>query len=221
MYLAIMPRMKWIPAFVVAATIATNGCSFCGPEQHAITTSANSLTMGGDIATRQVQYVTYHLTQPPADPDAFEFLFNTLEGSTNGEGVAFTIKGTDATTQEVVWLVLALPVTLHQGDQYSVGATFSIDVTSPSQPGFWGAHNLAQSNQADVAFVVSTYSFPPPAFTPNFTAVSSTGTIRVVNRTEGLVQLDLNLSFTDAAGHVRTLTGDAQANNEKTAALCN
>jgi hypothetical protein len=221
MYLAIRPLMKWLPAFVVAATIANSGCNYCGPEQHAITTSANTLMLGGDIAARQIQYVTYRLTQPPASPDVFQFLFNTLEGSTNGEGVAFTLKGTDATTQEVVWLVLALPVTLRQGDEYSVGATFSIDVASPAQPGFWGAHDLAQSNKADVAFVVSTYSFPPPVFTPNFTAVSSTGTIRVVNRTQGHLQLELNLSFTDANGSVRTVTGDAQANTEKFAALCN
>ncbi len=204
-----------------AATIASTGCNYCGPEQHAITTSANTLMMGGDIATRQIQYMTYRLTEPPATHDQFQFLFNTLEGSTNGEGVAFTLKGADAITQEVVWLVLALPVSLRQGDEYSVGATFSIDVNSPAQPGFWGAHDLAQSNMADVAFVVSTYTFPPPVFTPNFTAVSTTGTIRVVNRTKGYVQLDLNLSLTDANGNVRTVTGDGQANAESFAALCN
>jgi hypothetical protein len=50
--------------------------------------------------------------------------------------------------------------------------------------------------------------------------VSSTGTIRVVNRTPGNVQLDLDLSFTDANGNVRTLTGPAEANAESFAALC-
>ena len=213
--------MKCLSALVIAATIATTGCDYCGPEQHAITTSANTLMLGGGIATRQIQYVTYRLTEPPATHDQFQFLFNTLEGSTNGEGVAFTLKGTEAITQEVVWLVLALPVSLRQGDEYPVGATFSIDVNSPAQPGFWGAHDLAESNKADVAFVVSTYTFPPPVFTPNFTAVSTTGTIRVVNRTKGYVQLDLNLSFTDANGNVRTVTGDGQANALSFAALCN
>jgi hypothetical protein len=213
--------MKWLSAFVLAATIATTGCDYCGPEQHAITTSANTLMMGGDIATRQIQYVTYRLTEPPASHDAFEFVFNTLEGSTNGEGVALTLNGTDATTQEVVTIVLALPVTLREGDQYAVGSTFSVEVGSTAETRLWGAHDLAQSNQADVAFVVATYSFPPPVYTPNFRAVSSTGTIRVVNRTQGHVQLDLNLSFTDANGNVRTVAGDGQANTEKSEALCN
>jgi hypothetical protein len=213
--------MKWLPVFVVAATIASSGCSYCGPEQHAITTSANTLTLGGDIGARQIQYVIYRLTQPPATPDVFEFIFNTLEGSTNGEGVALTLSGTDAITQEVVTIVLALPVTLREGDEYAVGSTFSVEVGSIAETKLWGAHDLAQSNKADVAFVVSTYSFPPPVHTPNFRAVTSTGTIRVVNRTRGHVQLELNLSFTDANGSVRTVTGDAQANTEKRAALCN
>ena len=177
--------------------------------------------MGGGVSTRQIQYVTFRLTEPPASHDAFEFVFSTLEGSTSGEGVALTFTGTDALTQEVVTIVLALPVALREGDQYPVGSTFSVEVGSAAETRLWGAHDLAQSNQADVAFVVSTYSFPPPVHTPNFRAVSSTGTIRVMNRTEGHVQLDLNLSFTDANGSVRTVTGDAEANTVKSAALCN
>jgi hypothetical protein len=221
MYLAILPRMKWLSTLVVAATIGSTGCDYCGPEQHAITTSANTLMLGGDIGTRQIQFVTYRLTEPPASHDVFQFVFNTLEGSTSGEGVALTLTGTDAITQEHVTIVLALPVSLRQGDEYPVGGTFGIDVNSPAQPGFWGAHDLAQANGADVAFVVSTYSFPPPVYTPNFSAASSSGTIRVVNRTRGHVELDLNLSFADANGNVRTVTGDGQANTEKSAALCN
>jgi hypothetical protein len=123
--------MKWLRAFVVAATIATTGCDWCGPEQHAITTSANSLILGGGVSTRQIQYATYRLTEPPATHDAFEFVFNKLEGSTNGEGVALTFAGTDALTQESVTIVLALPVALREGDQYAVGSTFSVEVGAP------------------------------------------------------------------------------------------
>ncbi|HUR00070.1 MAG TPA: hypothetical protein VM166_11495 [Gemmatimonadaceae bacterium] len=221
MYLALLEYMKWLTAFVFAATIATTGCNYCGPEQHAVTTSSSGLSMGGSVPARTVQYVSYRLTEPPAAHDDFQFVFNTLEGSTSGDGVAFTLSGTDAITQENVILVLALPVALRQGDVYSVGSTFSVDVTSPARDGSWGAHDLAQSNKADVAFVVATYSFPPPVYTPNFRAVSSTGTIRVMNRTQGHVDLDLDLHFTDANGAVRTITGPAQANADKRAALCN
>ena len=213
--------MKWLTALVVAAAALTTGCNVCGPEQHAITTGANTLMLGGGITTRQIQYVTYRLTEPPATHDQFQFVFNALEGSTSGEGVAIKFTGTDAITQEVVTLILALPVALRQGDVYDVGSTFSVEVGSAAETRDWGAHDLAQSNRADVAFVVSTYSFPPPVHTPNFRAVTSTGTIRVVNRTQGHVELDLNLSFTDANGNVRTVTGDARANTEKSPALCN
>jgi hypothetical protein len=211
--------MKWLSAFVAVATLTTSGCSFCGPEQHAIVTSANALTMGGDVETRPIQYVNRRLTEPPASHDVFQFLFNTLRGSTDGEGVVFTLFGTDALTQEVVTIVLALPVTLREGDVYDIGSTFSVDPGSTSEAGFWGAHDLAQSTKADVAFVVSKYDFPP-VYTPHFRAVASSGTIRVLNRTPGYVQLDLNLSFTDASGSVRTLTGDGQANALSFAAEC-
>jgi hypothetical protein len=77
--------MKWLPAIVVAATIANTACNACGPEQHAITTSANTLMLGGDIAARQIQFVNRRLTEPPASHEVFQFLFNTLEGSTNGQ----------------------------------------------------------------------------------------------------------------------------------------
>jgi hypothetical protein len=211
--------MRLSPALVLAATIGITGCNLCGPEQHAITTSAN-LTMGGDIATRQIQYATYRLTEPPASRDVFQFVFNTLEGARNGEGVALTLSGTDAVTQEIVTLVLALPVALRQGDEYSIGSTFSVEVGSITESKLWGAHDLAESNKADVAFVVATYSFPPPVYTANFRAVTSTGTIRVTDRTGGHVQLALNLSFTDANGAVRTVTGDGRADTEKFAATC-
>jgi hypothetical protein len=213
--------MKWFPTFLVVTALATTGCDYCGPEQHAISTSGSNLTLGGEIPTRDIQYVMRHLTEPPATHDQFQFLFNTLEGSTNGEGVAFTLSGTDAVTQEVVTIVLALPVTLREGDEYAVGGTFSVEVGSSAETGMWGAHDLVESGKADVAFVIATYSFPPPVHTPTFRAVTSTGTIRVASRSRGQVQLILNLSFTDAAGHVRTVTGNAQANTEKSAALCN
>lgn len=211
-----------MPAFVLAATIAMNGCNVCGPEQHAITTtSPSNLTLGGDFGTRQVQFVNTRLTEPPATHDAFQFVFNTLEGSTNGEGVTLTWSGTDAVTQEIVTIVLALPVALRDGDNYAVGATFSVEVGSASETRLWGAHDLAESDKADVAFVVSTYSFPPPVHTPNFRAVTSTGTIHVVGRGRGHVLLALNLTFTDASGKVRTVAGDAQADTDKFPALCN
>jgi len=212
----------WISAFVLATTVAASGCNGCGPEQHAITTtSPNNFILGLPAVSRQVQFVNRRLTEPPATHEDFQFIFNTLEGSTNGEGVAITWSGTDAGTQEVVTLVLALPVVLRDGDDYAIGSTFSVDPGTPAEEGFWGAHDLQDPNKADVAFVISTYSFPPPVFTPNFRAVTTTGTVHVIGRSRGHVQLAVDLSFTDANGNTRTLTGNAQADNEKFAALCN
>jgi hypothetical protein len=226
MHLALSQCMQitrlWISAFVFATTIATAGCNICGPEQHAITTSApNNLTLGGDFGTRQIQYVNIRLTEPPATHDQFQFVYDALEGSTHGEGAAISFGGTDAETQEVVTLVLALPVALRQGDNYAIGSTFSVEVGSNAESKLWGAHDLQDPSKADVAFVVAKYTFPPALYTPTFRAVTSSGTVKVVGRTDGHVQLALNLTFTDANGVVRTVTGNAQADNESRAALCN
>lgn len=211
-----------LPVFVIAVTFATSGCDACGPEQHAITTTApNNLTLGGDFGTRPVQYVNRRLTEPPATHEAFQFLFNTLDGLATGEGVAFSLSGTDAVTQEVVTVVLALPVALREGDDYAVGGTFSVELNDPGEAGFWGPHDLQQPGEADVAFVIATYSLPPPAYTTNFRAVTSSGTIHVTGRTPGHLQVQLDLSFTDANGNVRTLAGEGRADDERFAALCN
>jgi hypothetical protein len=211
-----------LAAFVLAAALGASGCNACGPEQHAITTTApNNLTLGGDFGTRQVQFVNRRLTEPPATHDDFQFLFNTLEGVTSGEGVAFTLSGTDAVTQEVVTLVLALPVALREGDDYAVGGTFNVELADPGETGFWGAHDLTQPGKADVAFAIATYTFPPVAYTTNFRAATSSGTIEVTDRSPGQLQVHVNLSFTDASGDVRSLTGDGRADNERFAALCN
>jgi hypothetical protein len=215
-----MKITRWlIPVFAVTTGSATNGCSLCGPEQHAITTSANTLTLGGEFGTRQIQFVNLRLTEPPASGDQMDFVFNTLEGSTSGEGVALTFSGTDAITQEIVTFTVALPVALQEGTDYTVGSTFNIEVGS-TDPAMWGAHDLQQSNKADAAFVIATYSFPPPVYTPTFRAVQSSGTVHVADRSNGHVQLQLSLSFNDATGKTRTVTGNAEANTEKSAATC-
>ena len=207
------------PALALVTGVSSSGCNLCGPEQHAITTSANTLTMGGEFGTHQIQFVNLHLTEPPATSNQMDFVFSTLEGSTNGEGVALTFSGTDAVTQEVVTFTLALPVALQEGADYPVAATFDINVGT-TDAAMWGSHDLQQSNKADVAFVVATYTFPPPLYTPTFRAVQSSGTVHVTDRSNGHVQVQLNLSFTDANGKTRTLTGNAEANAEKSDATC-
>ena len=71
-----------------------------------------------------------------------------------------------------------------------------------------------QATKADVGFTTAVYDFPPPTFTPNFRAATTTGTVRVVSRTDGRVELALNLTFTDAAGRTRSVTGVVAANTE-------
>lgn len=80
-----LPTHAMVISFRGRGNDREHGCNYCGPEQHAITTSANALMLGGGVTTRQIEYVTYRLSEPPASHHAFQFVFNTLEGSTNGE----------------------------------------------------------------------------------------------------------------------------------------
>jgi len=206
-------------ALGLAMTVAVSAC--CGAEEeHAVTVSApDSLTVAVDGATRRVEAIT-RLDESQVDPSTFEFVFNTIEGSRSGEGIALTLSGTGPTQNELVILVLALPVSLSRGDEYQVGETFTVEPSVSSDPLLWGPHDLQQSSQAGAAFTMATYSFPPAQYSVTFRAVTSSGTVRVTQRQRGWVELSLNLVFTDAGGKTTAVTGRAQANSERFTPAC-
>lgn len=206
----------------LAATTAISGCNYCGAdEQHAVNfgTGIDGLTVVRDGATRRIE-VSGRASSPPIQQSAFDFVFNTIEGSRTGEGIALTFGGPDPVTDETVALTLALPVSLRNGDQYPVGTTFTIDVTLDGDPRGLGPHDLQQPNQAEAAFTIAKYTFPPPTFTVNFRAVTSTGTVRVTDRDDGRLELTLNLSFVDANGKTALVTGTTQVSTEKVTPPC-
>jgi hypothetical protein len=210
----------WLPVVGLAATLAMSGCLCGADEQRAVTVSSpDSLTVVGDGATRRIEVVT-RLTEPEVSRSTFDFVFNTVERSAGGEGIALSLSGTDPASNELVVLVLALPVSLQRGEAYPVGATFAVEPGVSSDPRLWGPHDLRQPAQAEVAFTVAAYSFPPPQYTVRFRAVTSTGTIRVTQRQRGWVELSLDLSLADATGRARTVTGRVQANSERYTPPC-
>lgn len=213
-----MHTAQWLAGFALATAIATTGC--CGSEQRAVTVSApDSLTVTRNGSTRKVEIVT-RLDETQGSASSFEFVYNTIEGSRSGEGIALTLSGVDPVSDEVVLLVLALPVSLRDGDEYPVGATFPVDAGVPSDPRFWGPHDLEQPGQAETAFTIASYTFPPGVYDATYRAATSTGTIRVTDRENGWVRMTLNLAFTDASGVVTTVSGPVQVNSEEYSAPC-
>src|SRR5215211_6219421 len=207
------PAKWWLTGFALATTVLTSGCLCNFPEEHAVTFSAGGegLTLVVDGVPRRIPVET-RLTSNQLSSSAFDVVVNTLEGSRDGEGVALSFSGFDSITNEFVSFTLALPVSLQQGDEYPVDATFTVDLGVPD-PRMWGSHDLQTSNHADVAFAVATYTFPP-AYSVNFRAVSSSGTIRITERERGRVALSLNLSFADATDRTNSVTGVVRANLE-------
>ncbi|MFL5555535.1 MAG: hypothetical protein ACJ78D_07040 [Gemmatimonadaceae bacterium] len=210
-----MKTTRLLTVLGFATTLAINGC--CGnKEQHAVTisTGTDALTVTRDGVARKVASVV-RATTPPTSPPTFEFVYNTLQGNTIGDGIALSVSGDDPVTGELVTLSLALPMSLQLGEQYTVGATYTVEPGVPNAPGVFGAYDLNQPNQAESAFSVSTYTFPPGVYNTSFSAVASSGTIQVVERERGRLGLSLNLTFTDAGGKTVTVTGRVQAVTER------
>ena len=210
---------RWTTAAALAAIFAMGACCNA-PEERAVTFSApDSLTITRDGVARKFEVVT-RLTQHEVDAATFEYVFDAIEGDVGGDGVALTLSGSDLATNEVLILVLALPASLRRGDEYPIGATFEIEAGEVRDPRAWGAHDLRQSDQAEVAFTMARYTFPPPAYTPTFRAASASGTIRITDRQRGWVMMTVNLNLVDAGGRTTTVTGRAQASLDRFTPSC-
>lgn len=215
-----MNPTKCFAAFTIATTFAITGC--CGAdEQHAvtITTGVDSLTVTRDGVARKISSVT-RATVPPTSPPTFEFVFNTLEGNTIGDGIALSAGGDDPLSEEFVSLSLALPMSLRLGDEYTVGATYAVEPGLDNAPGVFGAYDLQQPNQAETSFAFVSYTFPPGVYNATYRAVTSSGTIRVVERERGRMAVSVNLTFVDAAGKTATVTGRVLAITERFTPPC-
>ena len=211
---------RLLTTLALPIALAITAC--CGAEeQHAINFSngPDLLTVTRNGVTRKIGMPT-RATAPPISPPNFQFVFNTLEGSTIGDGIALSTGGNDPVTDELIIVALALPMSLRVGDVYTVGATYSVQPGVENDPGVFGAYDLQQPNQAEASFTVATYTFPPGEYNANFRAVSTTGTVRVTERERGRVALSLNLTFTDAAGNTATVTGVMTASNERYTPPC-
>ena len=212
-----MKRRIFFPIWGLAAAIFISAC--CGPEQRAVTVSAPDLFTVNIGSNTLITYSNRQLTSPPIASSKLDFIFNTLEGTPTAEGIVLSFSGSDAApTKQTILLSLALPVSLKVGDVYTIGRTFTNDPGAAGEAAAYGPYDLAQSNQAEVAFTESTYEFPD--FTVNYRATNTTGTIRVTSHNRGNLELMLDLNFTDANGNPATLTGRALAVNNRFRASC-
>lgn len=210
----------WLTTLGLATSLVLSGCVCGADETHAVTVSApDSLVVTAAGTVRKIEVVT-RLTEADVSPSSFGFVYNTIEGFAGGEGIALTLSGFDAATNEVVLLVLALPVSLRRGEEYQVGSTFTVDAGFGTDPRAWGPHDLQQPDRAETAFTTAAYVFPPGRYDTTFRAATSTGTVRVMNRRNGWIEMSLTLSFTDASGRTSTVTGRVQATSESYTPPC-
>jgi hypothetical protein len=205
---------------MLAPALGVSACICGGDDQLSVSTFApDPITVTRDGATRKIETIG-QLSSPPLDGSRFQFVYSTLEGASSGEGLALTFSGRDPVTDDVVILTVAVPVALRSGTEYRIGETFTIEPTIDGDPRAIGPYDLQRTDQAGAAFSVSTYVFPPGQFNVGFRAVASSGSIFVVQRETGGVQLALNLTFTDANGKTALVTGRVQARTQRTSRPC-
>ena len=215
-----MRRSRWFPAVMLLPTLAISACACGADDQLAVSTFApDPVTVTRDGATRKIETIG-QLTSPPLDGSRFQFLYSTLEGASSGSGLALTFSGRDPVTDDVVILTIAIPVALRSGTEYRVGETFTIEPTIDGDPRAIGPYALQRADQAAAAFSISTYVFPPGQFNVGFRAATSSGSILVVQREQGGVQLALNLTFTDANGKTAVVSGRVQARTQRYSRPC-
>jgi hypothetical protein len=213
---------KGLAALALVASTALSACNICGnPEQRVLNLSSglDSVTVVRAGRTFRVGSVV-RVFEPQASSPSFDVVFNTLEGATNGEAIVLNVTGRDPATDEVVILAVAVPVSLRQGEEYTVGSAFSVDASIDGDPRTFGAYDLQQPTRAEAAFTIAKYTFPPPLFTTNYRGATASGTVRVSKRERGLLELVVNLNFVDAAGNTAKVTGGLRASTERYTAPC-
>lgn len=214
--------MRITTSFIAALSFAVSACNFCGAdEERAVTISSpDSLAITLDAQTRWHQFVT-RVADAQINASDFDAVFDALEreGSSN-RAVVVTLSGAGATPADLITIVLALPADMERGDRYTIGSVFTAQPGLSTDPGMWGTRTLISGNTAEIGFTKSTYTFPPATHTINFRALTATGTIDVVSRSNGHVELDLAIQLKDAEGKNASLSGRVQGSTERYTPPC-
>ena len=117
-------------------------------------------------------------------------------------------------------IALALPEDMTRGDVYTVNGTFTAEPRFSTDPAFFATRDLQGANNAQIAFTRWRYTFPPPVHTVTYRASAATGTIRVTQRSDDYVEVELNLQVTDPTNGPATITGRVQAQTERHTPPC-
>ena len=225
MPLAIQPRMKNRLFVLMAAAIVgvlPAACNFCdAEEERAISiSSVDSLTLTFGTQSTRMQFGS-RVGNRELPPASFEPVFDAIEDpdSPPARSIVLTFDAIESASNQLT-IAIAVPEDLTRGDVYTVSGTFIAEPRLSTDPALFGTRDLQGANNAQIAFTRWRYTFPPPVNTVTYRASTATGTIRVTQRSNDYVELEVNLQVTDPVNGPASITGRVQAQTERHTPAC-
>jgi hypothetical protein len=145
------------------------------------------------------------------DSRGFDPTFDAVDdGAAIGKALEIHMSGMYPTGENVA-LSVVLPTPITRTSVFQIDDAYQVPFVVTTDEGQnWRTVPLSANGHGSAAFGTASYSFPPPTFTDTYQAAQVSGTVRVLQKFGEGFQLKLDLTFTDAAGRIATVRGNAQ-----------
>lgn len=200
------------PAALLALAATLGGCGL-GCEDvnriHAATASGFGVTATGSAGTTAAMlYGSADYTQEETGslPDFDEVFAVLARNSGDGRSLQFTLVGYETVPGDRITLVLAIPTRAQQGDRLRVTGAFAPPAPWADE---WTFRRAVAAGETEVGFsrARATIPNPPYNYAAHYTATAATGSIQVLRRERGHLDLQVDLAVTDAAGRGYRVAG--------------
>lgn len=212
-------------AALLALAGSLGGCSL-GCEDvnriHAATAPGFGVTQVGAAGTTVAMlYGTADYTQEETGslPDFDEVFAVLARNSGDGRNLQFTLTGYETPPGDRIVLVLSIPTRAQQGDRFRVTGAFT--PPGPWQEE-WTFRRAVAPGDAEIGFARTRATIPNPPYNyaAIYTATRATGTIDVLRRERGHLDLRVDMTATDEAGRAYRIAGTLGVSAAKEGEAC-
>ena len=206
--------MRRIPtAAALLALAATLGGCGLGCEDvnriHAATAPGFGVTAADAAGTTGAMLfgsADYTQEETGSIPDFDEVFAVLARNSGDGRNLQFTLVGYETVPGDRIVLVLSIPTRAQQGDRFRVTGAFA-----PPAPWVdeWTFRRAVAPGDVEIAFARTRATIPNPPYhyAPVYTATRAAGTVQVLRRERGHLDLQVDLVASDDAGRGYRVAG--------------
>lgn len=199
-------------ALLLALAGSLGGCGLgCDDVNriHAATAPGFGVTrVGAAGTTGAMLYGTADYTQRETGslPDFDEVFAVLARNSGDGRNLQFTLTGYETPPGDRIVLVLSVPTRAQQGDRFRVVGAFT--PPGPWQDE-WTFRRAVAPGDTEIGFARTRATIPNPPYdyAAIYTATRATGTIQVLRRERGHLDLQVDVTATDEAGRAYRIAG--------------